>query len=130
MSTRVLRRASSAVYTEEDIEPVPLPLRKKYLLRSRDKGRALVKIAPELRKRVSFGKVNFMAESFPIRDTFDVIMCRNVIIYFDKETQEKLMNKFCRHLRRDGYLFVGMAESLNGLTAPIRFFGKSIYQRT
>jgi chemotaxis protein methyltransferase CheR len=129
ISTRVLQMAKNAVYHQDRIEPVTQPMRKKYLLKSKDRNNPVVRIVPELRSKVTFGQLNFMVEDFGLREQLDIIFCRNVIIYFDKETQEKLMNKFCRNLVRGGYLFLGHSESLHGYDLPLVQVAPTVYQR-
>lgn len=129
ISTKVLEIAKRAVYPVEKIDPIDYRSRKKYLLKSKEKSRNEVRIVPELRKKVSFGRLNFMAENFGLPGTVDIIFCRNVIIYFDKQTQEELMNKFCRYLNRGGYLFIGHSESLQGYETPLSQVAPTIYRK-
>lgn len=129
ISTAVLAKAARAVYPEEMIEPVPYELRKRYLLRSRDKSRKLVRIAPELRRTVSFLHLNLMDQHYPPDKDFDAIFCRNLLIYFDKPTQEAVVSRLCRHLRPGGYLFLGHAESLAGKEHPLEWLGDAIFRR-
>ena len=130
ISTRVLEHARLGIYDEERIEPVPLPLRGKYLLRSKDPTRSQVRIVPELRRRITFQRLNFMDEEYHIRETFDAIFFRNVMIYFDKATQEKVINRLCRRLRPDGFLFVGHSESLAGLNIPVTLVDSAVFQKS
>lgn len=129
ISTRVLDVARRAVYPMERIEPVTTNYRKKYLLRGKDQRNPQVRIVPELRKKVRFGRLNFMVNDFGLPDMVDIIFCRNVIIYFDKETQEQLMNKFCRYLNRGGYLFLGHSESLHGYNTPLTQVAPTVYRK-
>ena len=129
ISTRVLEIARRAVYRQERIEPIPQGLRRKYLLRSRDRQSPMVRIVPENRRMVRFGRLNFMDEDFGLRERMDVIFCRNVIIYFDKSTQENLMRKFCRHLQGGGYLFLGHSESLHGFDLPLEQIAPTVYRK-
>lgn len=128
VSTRVLEKASAGVFGEGDLDPVPAGWREKYFLRSRDRSKRLVRVVPAIRSRVRFGRLNFMTDRYPIPDTMDVIFCRNVLIYFDKKTQEQVINKLCAHLAPGGFLFVGLAETLHGLSVPVKLVGKSIYR--
>ena len=130
ISTKVLDVAKKAVYHANTVEPIPPAVRKKYLLRNKDANNPLVRIAPPLRKKVRFGRLNFMDDSFALPDQMDVIFCRNVIIYFDKKTQEALMNKLCQKLRHGGYLFIGHSESLHGFDVPLRQIAPTIYLHT
>lgn len=129
ISTRVLETAQRAIYSEEKIEPVPQALRRKYLLRSKDKDNKLVRIVPELRSLVKFRRLNFLEGDFGMREPVDIIFCRNVIIYFDKETQETVLNRFYRHIIPGGYLFMGHSETLNGLDVPFVQAHPTIYRR-
>jgi chemotaxis protein methyltransferase CheR len=129
ISTAVLSKARNAIYTEDRVDTIPLHLKKKYLLKSRDKSRGLVRIVPELRSLVQFQRLNFM-EEFGMREQMDVIFCRNVIIYFDKPTQERLLNRFHQQLRRGGFLFLGHSETLNGLNVPLSPVASTVYRKT
>ena len=129
ISTRVLEVARRAVYPMERIEPVANQYRKKYLLRGQDKNNPQIRIARELRQQIRFGRLNFMDEDFNLPEMVDIIFCRNVIIYFDKQTQEKLMNKFCRYLNTGGFLFLGHSESLHGYNTPLVQVAPTIYRK-
>lgn len=129
ISTRVLEVARRAVYPMERIEPVSPLHRKNYLLKGRDRRNPEVRIVPELRRLVRFGRLNFMAEEFGVSEKMDVIFCRNVIIYFDKATQEKLVRKFSNCLNPGGYLFLGHSESLHGYQTPFVQVAPTIYQK-
>lgn len=129
ISTRVLDIARRAVYPMGLIAPVTPQFRKKYLLKGTNKKNPQVRIVPELRKRVRFGRLNFMAEDFGLPENVDIIFCRNVIIYFDKKTQENLMVKFCRYLNPGGYLFLGHSESLHGYDTPLVQVAPTIYRK-
>lgn len=128
ISTKVLKEAVLGIYDHEKIAPVPHAMRKRYLLRSKDKSKNLVRIAPELRGMVQFRRLNFMSEYFSLNESMDVIFCRNVLIYFDRENQEKVLNRLCRHLIPGGYLFTGHSETLNGLNVPLVQERSTIYR--
>lgn len=130
ISTRVLDQARLGIYEHDKVEPVPLPLRKKYLLRSKDKQKDLVKIIPELRRRVKFQRLNFMEDDYGIREPLAVIFCRNVLIYFDRLTQETVIKRFCRYLTKGGYLFIGHSETLHGLDLPLIQTSPTIYRKS
>ena len=130
ISTRVLKSAALGIYTHEKIEPVPLPLRRKYLLKSRDKDKNLVRIIPGLRANTFFRRLNFMDSNFGIRQPADIIFCRNVLIYFDRETQEKVLNRLCQYLVSGGYLFTGHSETLNGLNVPLTQATSTVYKKS
>lgn len=129
ISTRMLEHAARGIYPAERIEPVAGPLRTKYLMRGKDLQRPTVRIVPELRQRIAFHRLNFMAADYGVKDRFEVIFFRNVMIYFDKPTQEAVIDRLCRHLTPGGYLFVGHAESLAGLDIPLSFVGTAVYRK-
>ena len=114
VSTRVLEHARTAIYTEEQIAPIPQPLRTKYLLRSRDPEKRHYRIAPEVRASVRFGHLNFLSSQYGLRELMDVVFFRNVMIYFDRPTQTDVVTKICHHLRPGGHLFLAHSESLQG----------------
>lgn len=98
ISQRVLQTAVMAIYAESKIAPVPMEMRKKYLLRSKDKTKQLIRFVPNIRRLVSFDRINLMNIEEQVDEAFHVIFCRNVIIYFDRDTQESLLNKFAHKL--------------------------------
>lgn len=127
--TQVLQTAKTAIYPEERTDPIPLNLKKKYLLRSRDKSRSLVRISPKLRSLVSFRRINFMDDNFGVAEKMDIIFCRNVVIYFDKPTQQTLMRKFHKQLKPGGYLFIGHSETLSGLDVDFTPVASTVYRK-
>jgi chemotaxis protein methyltransferase CheR len=128
ISTGVLARAKQAIYTTEVVSPVAPELRKKYFLRNKNKETNLMRVAPEIREMVDFQRVNLM-EDFSFPEKADIIFCRSVIIYFDKETQERLFAKFARQLNDDGYIFIGHSESLNHMDVPLVSIAPAIYRK-
>lgn len=129
ISGTVLEKAGQAVYQEETIQAIPFALRKKYLLKSRDPRNPVVRIVPELRAKVQLRRLNLIADAFDISKDMDIIFCRNVMIYFDRATQEKLIRKFYDHLSPGGYLFIGHAESLSNLKTPFIYMAPTIYRK-
>lgn len=129
ISTRVLEKARTAIYAADRVAPVPMPLKKRYLLRSKDRSNDLVRIVPELRSRVRFRRLNFMEGDFGMREQMDVIFCRNVIIYFDRPTQEGLLNRLYRHMAPRAHIFMGHSETLNGLDVPLTMVHPTVYRK-
>ncbi len=111
ISTRVLAKAESGVYSEENISKVPAPLLKKYFQKGVGAAKGFFKVKKVLREKVTFKRVNLM-EDFPWGNAIDVIFCRNVMIYFNSETQQNLVRKFYGSLAAGGYLFIGHSESI------------------
>lgn len=128
LSAFAIEVARRAVYPEREIEPVPMPLRRKYLMRSRDADEQLVRIVPELRHHTRYKHMNFMDEQYSVGEKFHVIFCRNMLIYFDQPTQEKVVNRLARHLHPGGLLLTGHAESLARIHTPFVALEPTIYQ--
>jgi chemotaxis protein methyltransferase CheR len=126
--TEVLHTAVAAIYPESMIAPVPPELRKRYLLRAKTGTRDRVRIVPELRRMVSFARLNLMETPYGVDDDMDVIFCRNILIYFDKPTQHKVLEQLCSHLRRGGYLFLGHSETLTGFGLPLEPVATSVFR--
>lgn len=129
LSTQVLDKAREAVYEESKAAVVPLSFKKKFMLRSKDRDRSLVRMKPEIRSRVVFERINFMDDRYPIREAFDVVFCRNVIIYFERQVQESILRKLCSHIRPGGWLILGHSETLTGMDMPLRGVAPTIYER-
>lgn len=127
--TQVLQTAKTGIYPEERTDPIPLNLKKKYLTRSREKSKSLVRICPQLRSMVSFRRLNFMDDDFGMAEKMDIIFCRNVVIYFDKPTQQTLMKKFYKQLKPGGYLFIGHSETLSGLDVDFKAVASTVYRK-
>lgn len=127
--TEVLDEAVRAVYPAEMAAPIPEAARRAYLMRSRDRSAHRVRIAPEIRRLVSFSRLNLLEEVYPWSQPMDVIFCRNVLIYFSKETQQRVLRFLCRHLCSGGYLFLGHSETLAGVSLPVQPAAPAVYRR-
>jgi chemotaxis protein methyltransferase CheR len=130
LSTTVLAKADRGVFTAEVVRPVPTELRRKYFMRSRDRESNLLRVVPELRQMVEFRRLNFMDADFGLSQKADVIFCRNVIIYFDRTTQEKIMQKLAAQLVPGGYAFVGHSETLHDMDLPLVSVAPALYRKT
>jgi chemotaxis protein methyltransferase CheR len=111
------------------IEPVPRPLRRKYVMEAVDPRRSEVRIAPHLRRHVGFGRLNLMDDTYPVDEMQHVIFCRNVLIYFDKQTQLHVLSRLCDCLVPGGYLFIGHSETASGLSLPIKQVANTVFKR-
>jgi len=129
ISEQALEQATLGIYALKRIEPVPKVLRNKYFLKSKEQPQALVRIVPELRSLVTFRRLNLMAQDFGMREAMDVIFCRNVLIYFDKATQEIVLDRLCRYLKPGGYLFIGHSETLHGFDLPLHPVARAVYKK-
>ena len=125
----VLEKARLGVYRQEFTDSIPMALRKKYLLKHRDRHNPVVRIAPEIRKLVDFQRRNLLDEQRNFPRYFHLIYCRNVIIYFDRATQQRVLDHLCRRLVPDGYLFLGHSETVNGLDLPLAPVATTVYRK-
>jgi chemotaxis protein methyltransferase CheR len=128
ISTAVLAKAKLGVFTSEVVSPVPLDLRRKYFMQSRDRESNRLRVVPELREMIEFRHLNLM-EDFGMLELADAIFCRNVIIYFDRPTQEQLFRKFSRQLVDGGYMFVGHSENLHHMDVPLVPVAPALYRK-
>jgi len=129
ISTRVLAKASSGIYEEERVSQLPQDLVQRHFLRGKGPRAGKLQVRPQIGRLVAFRRINLMDPTFPIRSPLDVIFCRNVMIYFDRSTQAKLMEKFFRYLRPGGYLFIGHSESLQWIDHEFTYLRPTIYQK-
>jgi chemotaxis protein methyltransferase CheR len=129
ISTTVLKKAEMGIYTDEVVSPVPDALKRKYFMRSRDRDSNRVRVVPELRRLVEFRRLNFMEENYGLAEKADAIFCRNVIIYFDRPTQERILSKLSHHLVPRGFMFVGHAETLHDMNLPLEPVAPALYRR-
>lgn len=129
LSTKALRKGKSAVYESDRVALVPMEIKKAYMLRSKDRKKNLVKMGKMLRDLVTFQHLNFMDTEYRIAKMYDVIFCRNCLIYFDNQTSEQIVTKLCQNLEPRGYFFVGHSETLNRLDVPLRQVAPTIYQK-
>ena len=128
ISTKVLEKAARALYPMSVAEKIPLPLLKKYCLKGRDEFEDFFLIDPVIRSKVKFQSLNLI-EPLPDIGLLDVIFLRNVMIYFDLETKQKLVQRMVEKLRPGGYFFISHSETLNGLNTSLKMVSPSIYQR-
>jgi len=129
ISSDILQKAISGVYTEERIANIPLAYKKRYFMANKDPQKRLVRIVPELRNACSFQRLNLMDAGYPVKEQFDIIFCRNVLIYFDRPTQEAVINKLCKHLVPGGYFFLGHSESAMGMNVPLTTMKPTIFKK-
>jgi chemotaxis protein methyltransferase CheR len=129
LCTQVLETAVTGIYPEAMMAPVPDALYQRYVLRDKNAKRGLARIVPELRAQVQYARLNLMDTSYPLDSDFDVIFCRNILIYFDKPTQNAVLQRLCSHLRPGGYLFMGHSETLAGFDLPLTLAGPTVFRR-
>jgi chemotaxis protein methyltransferase CheR len=128
ISTKALGVATQGIYAAQKLGPLPTQWQRSYFQRGRNKWEGHFRIKPELAERIVFRQINLL-KPYEFSDQFAVIFCRNVMIYFDRPTQEALMNRLSQYLMAGGYLIVGHAESLTGLSVPLQRVSPSIYRK-
>jgi chemotaxis protein methyltransferase CheR len=127
--TEVLDQAVAGRFSEQMIEPVSMARRQRYLMRARDAARNEVRIKPHLRSKLAFARLNLMDDAYPIETDLDIIFCRNILIYFDKATQAKVLTRLCNHLSPGGYLLLGHSESIVGIDLPVVQIANTVFQK-
>ncbi|BAO45039.1 CheR family methyltransferase [Thiolapillus brandeum] len=128
LDSEVLLKASAGVYEQQNIEGVLGSRLKRWFRKGTGTNKGKARVVPQLQELITFGKLNLM-EGWPMKGPFDVIFCRNVLIYFDKPTQKKLFDRFADILVQKGHLFIGHSESPMDLTDRFALIGQSIYKK-
>jgi chemotaxis protein methyltransferase CheR len=128
IDTNVLATAASGVYPEERIEKLSGERARRFLLRGKGANAGLLRVRPELRNLVSFSQLNLLESRWPVSGPFDAIFCRNVMIYFDKPTQGKVLSRFAPLMKPDGLLFAGHSENFAYVTDAFKLRAKTVYQ--
>jgi chemotaxis protein methyltransferase CheR len=129
LSTEVLQVARRGVYPTSMITPVEPEYRKRYVMEARDRERDEVRIHPRLRSKVGFARLNLMDERYDIGEKAQIVFCRNVLIYFDKPTQQKVLKRLCDNLVTGGFLYVGHSETITGLDLPVKQVANTVFRR-
>jgi chemotaxis protein methyltransferase CheR len=128
LDTNVLKKAEEGVYPIERMKKLSSEQQRRFFLKGTGDRAGYVKVRPELRAMVRFFQLNLLAPTWPIRNAVDAIFCRNVMIYFDKPTQHKILARMKPLLKRDGLLFVGHSEALYHATDLFRLRGQTVYE--
>ncbi len=128
ISDRMLTKARAGLYERGAVSDIPAPMLEKYFECVRTDDTEKFRVKEKVRAKVSFARLNLM-DPWPMHGPFDVIFCRNVMIYFDKATQENLVNRFWQLLSSNGYLFVGHSESMASLSHPFHYVQPAIYRK-
>jgi len=128
LDTNVLAKAEAGVYPIERVEKLPEAAVKRFFLKGTGKHAGYVLVRPELRAMITFRQVNLLSDEWHIRGPLDAIFCRNVMIYFDKATQLKILERFAPLLQPDGLLFAGHSESFHNAGHIFGLRGKTVYE--
>ncbi len=128
ISATCLEKARRSVYAENNLSGIPAKYLKKYFNRNDNKLEPLFSLKKEIRSMVQVSSLNLM-KAWPMKGAFNVIFCRNVMIYFDKKTQERLVNRFWDYIAPGGYLFVGHSEGLSGVSHKFSYIQPAVYMK-
>ena len=128
LDANVIAHGQAGVYREDRIEGLSAERKKRWFRRGKGDKAGFVKVAPELQHIISFKRLNLLQE-WPMKGPFDLMFCRNVVIYFDKDTQRILFKRYCKMLRSKAYLLIGHSETLHKVSDDFVSLGKTIYQR-
>jgi len=128
IDTDVLEKARTAIYPRESVSDLPLDLLRQNFLSGRGEQAGFVQLKPEIRSLVKFGRVNLLEEPWPFRGKFDVIFCRNVMIYFDRDVQRYVLERFAKYMKPGGLFFAGHSENLFWLGESFQPIGGTVYQ--
>ncbi|MBC3916267.1 chemotaxis protein CheR [Undibacterium sp. CY18W] len=128
IDTNVLETASRGVYNLDRIEKLSAERTRKFFLKGKGAQEGLVRVRPELRDLITFKQLNLLEDSWPLSGEFDAIFCRNVMIYFDKPTQSKILKKFVPLMKSDGLLFAGHSENFLYVSDDFKLRGKTVYE--
>lgn len=130
ISNEILQRAAAGIYDEKRVEVIPLHIKRKYFLRSKNRENRTVKVTNQLKQNLRYRTLNLTLPLNSISLQFDLVFCRNVLIYFNRMVQEKVINAICEKIKPGGYLFLGHSESTTGIKAPVTQIAPTIYQYT
>lgn len=128
IDTKVLEKARRGIYTLDQVQTISLNRRKRFFLKGSGKNAGLARIRPELQRMITFDRFNLLESQWRMPEKFDVIFCRNVMIYFDRRTQQSVLNKFAHCLKPDGLFFAGHSESFHHSTNLFKNTGKTVYR--
>jgi len=128
IDTNVLATASNGVYPIDRIDKMEQDRVKRFFQRGKGERSDMVRVRPELRQLVTFKPLNLLASSWPVSGAFDVIFCRNVMIYFDKPTQSQILARFVPLMKPDGLLFAGHSENFMYASDAFKLRGKTVYE--
>ena len=129
IDTQVLDKAQDGNYPADHLAEVDPKYLKTYFTRNENSKGDFYRVKDQLKEIVYFRRLNLLSEEYPMKKKFDIIFCRNVIIYFDRETQKKLFEKYHSFLKDDGYLLIGHSENITSITNKFVLAGRTIYKK-
>lgn len=128
LSTKVLDAARSGMYTLDKAQTIPTEVLKRHFLRGTGSNEGIVRVRSTTRDLITFAQLNFIAPTWPIRAKFDLVFCRNALIYFDRPTQQKIVRRLADHIEPGGYLILGHSECVHGWFADLHPIGSTVYR--
>ena len=128
LDSNVIAHGQKGVYDANRVDGLDVRILKQFFKKGTGANDGYVRVNPGLQKMIKFRQLNLLHD-WPVREIMDCIFCRNVVIYFDKPTKNKLVDRFANQLKQDGYLFMGHSESLYKSTERFNLLGKTIYQK-
>jgi len=130
IDTNVLATAANGVYPEDRLSKMSEVRCKTFFQRGKGSQQGLVRVRNELRQMITFQQLNLLADTWPLKEPFDAIFCRNVMIYFDKPTQAKILAKFVPLMKPEAILFAGHSENFLYVSDSLKLRGKTVYELT
>ncbi len=128
IDTNVLATAAAGIYPIERLDKMPPEQARRFFLKGKGDRAGLVRVRPELRQMVTFKQLNLLSNDWPVQGQFDAIFCRNVMIYFDKPTQGKILTRFAPLMKPDALLFAGHSENFLYVSDAFKLRGKTVYE--
>ncbi len=129
LSAQMLRRAKRGLFEPQRVGTVPPALGQRYLRKTQSENGPAVQVVSDVRKLITFARFNLMTPTFPFRFGFHLIFCRNVMIYFDRPTQEALVGRYAKHMIPGGFLLIGHSESLSNIKHSLTYVESTIYSK-
>jgi chemotaxis protein methyltransferase CheR len=129
IDTEMLDRAQEGIYRLDELGAIPRAALRRHFLRGVDANQGLVRVKAPLRDLVAFRRINLRDETWPIRTSFDVVFCRNVLIYFDPPTQAQVLERLIHYVKDQGLLILGHTEGVHGMFAGLQHVGNTIYRK-
>lgn len=128
IDTKVLATAANGIYKDDRIKGLSEKRKKDFLLKGTGANAGTIRVKKELRDLITFKQLNLLESQWPLKDTFDVMFCRNVMIYFDKPTQKKILKRFIPLMKPDALLFAGHSENFLYVSDDLKLLGKTVYE--
>ncbi len=129
ISSRIIKQAQDAIYPDEKTTSIPSEIKRKHFLKSKDRSSPMVRIKPYIRSKTVFSRQNLMDDRYDVPNKLDIIFCRNVLIYFNRPTQEMVLKKLINRLKSGGYLFLGHSESITDMGLPLSRIKPTIFKK-